>query len=63
MKTMIDMLESMRSTSDLFPEDLRYGLEPGTKKPRRTNEQDVEGCKKTTNSRENPPVKGGCCPR
>ncbi|MDD1704643.1 MAG: hypothetical protein LUP97_05380 [Methanoregula sp.] len=33
MKTMIDMLESMRSTSDLFPEDLRYGLEPGTKNP------------------------------
>lgn len=58
MKTMLDMVESMRCSSDLLTEDLFSGIEPGTKKSAGPKLRTAPAAKKATKLRETVPVKG-----
>jgi hypothetical protein len=54
MKQILDVIESMSCSSDLFAEDFFLGDGTGNKKISRIKAPDSTGCKKTTNSREPP---------
>ena len=57
MKQMLDVVESMRCSSDLFMEDFFGGMEP-EKKPAGPKPRKAQAAKKSRAPAKNPPVKG-----